>query len=119
LNRFASYINNLHPTKYTRLYSIIEKIIDRAIPLWNKTLFPLNMHNRLEYDVCRIPYTSQEFDPDPQKMPEEEKPQREDSESEDAYWDRLEEWERAVRRVVLPNPGEFEPPKPIEVSALD
>ena len=36
--RITSYINNLHPQRHRDLYSIIEKIITCAIPLWNTTL---------------------------------------------------------------------------------
>lgn len=36
--RIASYINNLHPDKHDGLYSTIERIIDKAIPMWNETL---------------------------------------------------------------------------------
>jgi hypothetical protein len=30
-----SYINNLHPTDHKELYRVIEKIITKAVPLWN------------------------------------------------------------------------------------
>ncbi|KAI4133844.1 MAG: hypothetical protein LQ341_006119 [Variospora aurantia] len=33
-----SYINNLHPKKHTRLYSIIAQVVARAIPLWDRVL---------------------------------------------------------------------------------
>ena len=36
--RITSYINNLHPQKYQNLYSLIERVIDAAIPLWNLSL---------------------------------------------------------------------------------
>ena len=116
VNRFTSYINNLHPLKYKNLYSIIEKIIDRAIPLWNKTLFPLQDKLHGKYRLCRIPYSTQEFEPDPDRMAPEDTPQQEEGEQEDAYWERRDQWARDIRRVVLPNPGEFKPPPPIDVS---
>lgn len=37
----VSYINNLHPQRHANLYSIIENIIGKVIPLWNQTLSPL------------------------------------------------------------------------------
>ena len=37
--KFASYINNLHPVQYTQLYEVVEQVIEKAIPLWNRTLF--------------------------------------------------------------------------------
>lgn len=41
-----SYINNLHPERHKDLYTVIEKIIARALPLWSMTLSPLekNQH---------------------------------------------------------------------------
>ena len=35
---FTSYINNLHPTKYAPIYTTIEKLVDAAIPAWNRCL---------------------------------------------------------------------------------
>ena len=50
-----SYINNLHPIKYKKLYSIISKIFSKFIPLFEKTLtdliYPIANHNR----VVKIP----------------------------------------------------------------
>lgn len=34
----VSYINNLHPQKFSGLYTVIEDIIEKAIPLRNRTL---------------------------------------------------------------------------------
>ncbi|ROW11546.1 hypothetical protein VMCG_01299 [Cytospora schulzeri] len=36
--KFASYINNLHPTKYPDIYSTIEKLIQTALPAWDHCL---------------------------------------------------------------------------------
>ncbi|OBT87683.1 hypothetical protein VE02_02696 [Pseudogymnoascus sp. 03VT05] len=36
--KFTSYINNLHPKKYTSIYRTIEKLIDTAIPAWDQFL---------------------------------------------------------------------------------
>ncbi|KAI8216357.1 hypothetical protein K4K53_010182 [Colletotrichum sp. SAR 10_77] len=33
--RIASYINNLHPTKHEDLYSVIEKVLGKVVPLWD------------------------------------------------------------------------------------
>jgi hypothetical protein len=110
LNRFTSYINNLHPIKYRPLYSIIEQIIDKAIPLWNMTLMLLKQDMIPNFALRRIPYTEQEFDI------LEDHPQQEEDEDDDDFWDRRDAWEESVRRVVLPNPGEFKPPKSPDVS---
>lgn len=36
--KFTSYINNLHPTKYSAIYKNIEKLIEIALPLWDQCL---------------------------------------------------------------------------------
>lgn len=36
--KFTSYINNLHPTKHPEIYSLIEKLVDIAIPAWDRVL---------------------------------------------------------------------------------
>ncbi|KAF8625748.1 hypothetical protein AX17_006774 [Amanita inopinata Kibby_2008] len=36
--KITSYINNLHPHRHKNLYSLVERIIGCAIPLWNVTL---------------------------------------------------------------------------------
>lgn len=51
--RILSYINNLHPQKHNELYKVIEQIIDKAIPLWDTTLAPLQASSSIE---PRIPY---------------------------------------------------------------
>ncbi|KLJ06216.1 hypothetical protein EMPG_10365 [Blastomyces silverae] len=52
--RITSYINNLHPHKHRDLYETIEKVISRAIPLWNRTLSSLSAEytRRINYDIC-------------------------------------------------------------------
>jgi hypothetical protein len=39
--RISSYINNLHPEDHWELYECINRVINRAIPVWEKTLTPL------------------------------------------------------------------------------
>lgn len=36
--RIASYINNLHPQEHRDVYKVIEKLLDRIIPLWDTAL---------------------------------------------------------------------------------
>jgi hypothetical protein len=36
--RFTSYINNLHPNKHPEIYRLVEKLIDVAIPAWDRVL---------------------------------------------------------------------------------
>lgn len=36
--RIASYVNNLHPVRHRALYSLVERVIDAAVPLWEEIL---------------------------------------------------------------------------------
>lgn len=110
--RITSYINNLHPNKHPELYSIIETVISKSIPLWNMTLSALEHKLRSSW---RMQY-SVEYDPDPEEMDDADKPPREEDEDEDEYYERLEEWGDSVRKVVQPEPGDFAPPEAEEES---
>lgn len=66
----------------------------------------------------RIVYQDCLYDPDPEDIPEDEKPQQEDDEDEDDYYERLQEWEDSIRKIVLPEPEEFKPRFALE-STLD
>ncbi|TFK66407.1 hypothetical protein BDN72DRAFT_961786 [Pluteus cervinus] len=100
--RITSYINNLHPQQHPRLYTLIEDIITRILPLWNITLTPLRARS---WGFRRIPFKSPNF----VKPAEEEPPQVEDENDED-YERRIFDWIRGNRVIVQPEPGQFEPP---------
>ncbi|RFU29287.1 hypothetical protein B7463_g7047, partial [Scytalidium lignicola] len=106
-SKIVSYINNLHPRKHQDLYSIIEKLIDKAIPLWNMTLKPLK-NRHLKFD--RIPFASPKYDPDPDKIPDEDAPPREDGEIEAEYLEAIWDWKESQRRVIQPDAAKFRPP---------
>ncbi|KAK3906166.1 hypothetical protein C8A05DRAFT_12054 [Staphylotrichum tortipilum] len=36
--RFTSYVNNLHPTKHRDVYTVLEKLIEIAVPMWDHCL---------------------------------------------------------------------------------
>jgi hypothetical protein len=36
--RFSSYINNLHPKKRPEIYRLVEKLVDTAMPAWERIL---------------------------------------------------------------------------------
>ena len=136
--RITSYINNLHPTTHKNLYGIIEKIIAASIPLWNSTLAPLvhlwyHKHRpksanikyafqgrKLVKDITpderdmifRVPYYDVEYDLDPESAPDTEGPQRLEGEEDpwsESYWNRRDQWIEDTRKVVLPEPGVFQP----------
>lgn len=35
----TSYINNLHPVKYAPIYKMMEKLVEKALPLWDQCLY--------------------------------------------------------------------------------
>ena len=109
-SRITSYINNLHPVTHKALYSIIEKVLALTIPLWNQTLTPLKTPCRYR----RIQYSGCDYDPDPETIPKDQQPKHLPDESEEDFWDRRESWARSMRRVVRPEPGEFQPPTSLD-----
>jgi Protein of unknown function (DUF4246) len=109
--RIMSYINNLHPSEHSDLYTTIEKIIARCIPLWNATLTPLKS---VHYRPLRITFDQVIFDPDE----EDEGPHQEEGENNAEFYNRQFEWQEEVREVVHPEPGEFVPP-PVRVDDVD
>ena len=75
----SSYINNLHPASHEDLYGVIEKLIGKAIPLWNETLIRANplQHGRTppriqtfghESDPASVPNWNQTLEHDPEKL---------------------------------------------------
>lgn len=85
------------------LYEVIERIIEKTIPLWNQTLTPLKTPH---FNAPRIVYKECLFDPDyPEEFPS------------DSFRSRLEEWENGPRTVVKPEPGQFVPPTEIHVDS--
>ncbi|KAF8647080.1 hypothetical protein AX16_006914 [Volvariella volvacea WC 439] len=69
-SKITSYINNLHPAKFPRLYQIVEEIISCAIPLWNSTLTPLKYEwrdvpwPRIEYSIVQYYWADSDDDDD-------------------------------------------------------
>ncbi|KAF9638029.1 hypothetical protein BFW01_g8926 [Lasiodiplodia theobromae] len=48
--RITSYINNLHPQAHADLYTVLEKFVDRSIPLWNECLSWFHDRRRIKID---------------------------------------------------------------------
>ncbi|EKV12216.1 hypothetical protein PDIG_45410 [Penicillium digitatum PHI26] len=97
--RILSYINNAHPVHHKPLYDVIEKIIARTIPLWNRSLSVI-------FDP-RIKYTGVEYgehsDPEPVQ------PEGDDYDV-DEFWELHYQWE-STRPIIPPEPASFEPRK--------
>lgn len=114
--RITSYINNLNPRGNGPLYKAVQKIIAKAIPLWNRTLAPLADHLN-NSPVVRIPFDGPEYDPDPYDVPDNEKPPQLDGEDDDEYSCRLiSEWRPTL--LVYPEPIDFIKPKEPDVADL-
>lgn len=97
--RITSYINNVHPVQHRDLYGVVEKIIARAIPLWNKSLtLPKFEHGE------RIEYSAVEY---LEHVPE---PVEQEGEDEEDYWQRYDAWQE-TQPIQMPEPSEeFKPP---------
>lgn len=37
--KLTSYINNLHPGRYSEIYRTVEKLVEKALPMWDQCLF--------------------------------------------------------------------------------
>jgi len=74
------------------------------------TLTPLKFPDR---SLPRIPYTDVVYDPDPELFLD-KGPRQADFEDIDEFLDQRREWIKATRRIVQPEPKQFEPPSPRE-----
>ncbi|KAL8371882.1 hypothetical protein RB595_001608 [Gaeumannomyces hyphopodioides] len=65
--RFTSYINNLHPQKYPRIYRALERLIATSIPLWEQCLTEFTLGRKIDgpgQRSARIPQQDKEqWDP--------------------------------------------------------
>ncbi|KAL3471427.1 hypothetical protein BJX99DRAFT_237408 [Aspergillus californicus] len=108
--RIRSYINNAHPVKHRALYKVLERILPRTFPLWEKSL------TKKEYDGERIPYKQVVYE-DPEE-PEPEYPEDCTPDEEEMHHERYEEW-LSSRRITQPEPGEFKVPKIKDLKFLE
>ncbi|EIM84073.1 uncharacterized protein STEHIDRAFT_140990 [Stereum hirsutum FP-91666 SS1] len=99
--KITSYINNLHPQHNKGLYSVVEQVITRTVPLWNRTLTALQADGgRGELNPARIPtYNGPSYG-------DEEEPEMEEGEDDGDYSDRLRAWRRS--NVLKPEPVIFD-----------
>lgn len=44
--KFTSYINNLHPVKYSGIYRTIEKLVEKALPAWDLCLTQMDSFDK-------------------------------------------------------------------------
>ena len=98
-----SYINNLHPHAHKDLYSVVEQIVSKAIPVWNHTLSPLKARYKVPVRVQMKGYGYEGYEDDWHEL------EMEEDEDENDYEDRLGAWKES-RRIIQPEPEEFKPP---------
>ncbi|KAJ5904173.1 hypothetical protein N7504_006556 [Penicillium tannophilum] len=92
--RITSYINNLHPGRHRTLYKVIEKVIARAIPLWNRTLTgEIYKSHRIEYFYIHLNH----LEPEPVQGPDE---------TDRAHWHRWMKW-KSTGTIKQPEPRQF------------
>lgn len=101
-----SYINNLNPQTHKNLYSIIEQVVAKAIPLWNLTLTPLKATHLVPLRVQMKGLGYEDRDEDGNRLPS---PRQDSDEENDDYDDRWEDWRKA-RKILQPQPEQFKPP---------
>jgi hypothetical protein len=114
--KIVSYINNLHPEGHRNLYGVIEKIISKAVPLWNKSLGG-KPRDRIEYENVEYGESSVPEPEYPGNDWDDEAPEW-DTFDEDAWNEVYEGW-AADRPIVLPEPGEFKPVKSLKWDRVD
>lgn len=67
LPSIASYINNVHPVHHAGVYSVLEKIIDKTIPLFNRCLTSIETPSR--FYKTRIDVECTEYGDVPNREP--------------------------------------------------
>lgn len=106
--RIVSYINNLHPIDHRPLYSVVEQVIAKAIPLWDESLIV-----RRRWQDERIPFKGVEYLD--RNTPE---PEWEEDLDGDEYQELRDAWEESLQ-IIIPEPGEFCPPRDDEGDAVN
>ncbi|WQF75433.1 hypothetical protein CDEST_00447 [Colletotrichum destructivum] len=122
--KIRSYINNLHPQHHAGLYTTIEKVIEKTLPLWDVVY---RWHKDFEY--LRIPCSRAVRDCqagcsgccDPENRPQEPDENERDMDNYDDNWDedhdgpesltwrRDQNWFKETHPVVKPDVPEYRP----------
>lgn len=129
--KISSYVNNLHPQHHPKLYSILEEMVDRSIPLWNECLsWSEGSRRRIRIVVDRgsdedwiipegVKWARPEVDDDPSGAEENDK----DWADMHGFWDQYNDWWEQHRVLKQPEPLEFKyfsgGPKASEKQAID
>ena len=101
VHSITSYINNLHPQHHSQLYSVIEKVIAKVIPLWSLTLSPMRrqfvaIRPRIVQDAVEYIHINKD-----------QQPLKAKDETRIDWYERRDTWKRQNRILIMPEPGEF------------
>ncbi|KAJ8080175.1 hypothetical protein PM082_017005 [Marasmius tenuissimus] len=97
----TSYINNLHPQRHEALYTVLEKIIARTIPLWNDCL------SYFDSELARSRFSGVDGAEYEYPLGEERPLDPDEDPEDDDRWDRDEQWVRDNRILIQPEPGDY------------
>ena len=106
--QIVSYINNLHPTQHSSLYTVIEEMISKAVPLWHIiwkwTNGPCEV-KRIHCDEvkrnCTVPEICTEYC-DPYNRPKQDAENFTDEDLDDDYG-----WYYKTHPIARPEPGAY------------
>ena len=104
--QIQSYINNLHPVHYGQLYRVLEKLLAKAIPLWNRVLSGIDPGRQARIDP---EYAGYIFPDGAWSDRERESDDPDEEEDEDAYMEFRQEWIETHRIVEQPEPEKYKP----------
>jgi hypothetical protein len=99
----TSYINNVHPIKHRDVYRLIERLLNKIIPMWNMSLTPIKdmLHSRSRIEYRQARYRTVEKDVQ-KKCPQQLK-----HETQSEFEDRLHNWQKCAYEAIQPEPGKF------------
>jgi hypothetical protein len=106
--RIASYVNSLHPVHHKALYSVLEQLISRSIPLWDLVMNEIEWPPTIRIDMEQTEYKEKSDTFEPADKTKKPKGKGHDP----SYGMRFhlgEDQSFPNRVLVLPEPGEYIP----------
>ncbi|KAF9270595.1 hypothetical protein L218DRAFT_914736 [Marasmius fiardii PR-910] len=112
----TSYINNLHPRHHKPLYTVLEKIIARTIPLWNDVLSFIDLDKYDPDEQLRIVTSGAEYE---YPLGEDRLFGSDGNEDDPDRYKRDEEWTRTNRVLIQPEPKRYKRIDPKDHTRVD
>ncbi|KAK4691600.1 hypothetical protein P7C71_g5428, partial [Lecanoromycetidae sp. Uapishka_2] len=118
--KITSYINNLQPSQHEHLYSVIERVTAKAIPLWDEVLSSVKAYrgSRICMEGTEYEWPQGKEAPEDYVVPEDEREDYGTEEEMDEY-ERQDKWEKFSRVLVMPDAGEYEKFEYTEMEKVD